>query len=119
MSRSVLLVSADLMMASQFQAAAARQEVTSATALTPMEGLEKAARHQPCLIVIDLTTKELDPAAFVSGLRALATGPQQIVAFGPHVHEARLAAAEGAGCDRVMSRGQFTRQVDELLAALR
>ncbi len=38
-----------------------------------------------------------------------------IIAFGPHVHENLLAAARAAGCDDVLSRGQFFGQLDAIL----
>jgi hypothetical protein len=39
-----------------------------------------------------------------------------IVAYAPHVHEDRLRAATEAGCNEVLSRGQFDRQMDDILA---
>jgi hypothetical protein len=44
--------------------------------------------------------------------------PLAILAYGPHVHEDRLAAARAAGCDAVVSRGQLDREADSLLATL-
>jgi DNA-binding NarL/FixJ family response regulator len=117
MSSAALLVSADLMMSSQFQAAAARQRATATTALTPDAALDKATQLKPRLVILDLAMIQLNPAEVVPQLRALPAPPDQIVAFAPHVHEARLAAALAAGCDQVMSRGQFSRQLDELLAS--
>lgn len=37
------------------------------------------------------------------------------IAFGPHVQEAKLAAAVAAGCSPVLSRGKFTAKLPELL----
>lgn len=37
------------------------------------------------------------------------------IAFGPHVQEQRLQAAREAGCEQVLSRGQFDSQLDRLL----
>ena len=42
-------------------------------------------------------------------------GATRLVAFGPHVHKAKLAAAAAAGFGLVLSRGQFYAQMDELL----
>jgi hypothetical protein len=62
-----------------------------------------------------VTTCLIDLAAIeVAGLVPLVQGMRlkfagaRIVAFGSHVHEARLACAEQAGCDLVLSRGQFS-----------
>jgi hypothetical protein len=50
-------------------------------------------------------------------LLALGDGRPQVVAFGPHVHETLLVAAEAAGCDLVLSRGQFFSRLDEIVSA--
>jgi hypothetical protein len=39
----------------------------------------------------------------------------RVVAFGPHVHVDKLAAARAAGCE-VMSRGQFLTQIGDVLS---
>lgn len=41
----------------------------------------------------------------------------RIAAFGPHVQEGRLLAAREAGCEKVLTRGQFNAQVDRWVAA--
>ena len=38
-----------------------------------------------------------------------------MIAYGPHVDEAVLADAAEAGCDQVLTRGQFNKQYPELL----
>ena len=48
-------------------------------------------------------------------LRADASHSVHVVAFGPHVHEERLAAAREAGCDVVVSRGKFFAELDAIL----
>jgi hypothetical protein len=50
-------------------------------------------------------------------LRDLDNPPRKIVAFGPHVHEAKLAAARSAGCDEVISRGRFHAELIEIVAS--
>jgi hypothetical protein len=40
------------------------------------------------------------------------------MACAPHVHEQSLAAAVAAGCDAVITRGQFEARVDAQLAQL-
>jgi hypothetical protein len=44
----------------------------------------------------------------IAGVRAAAPSAR-IVAFGPHVDDAGLAAAAGAGADTVVPRSQFFR----------
>lgn len=77
--------------------------------------LDKINPTAPKLIVLDLTTTGLDLATVVPQLRQLAPGAT-IIAYGPHVQEERLAAAQAAGCDHVLTRGQWNAQMDHLLA---
>lgn len=112
-----ILLSADLMLASQFQGAAERaggsiEIAGSESALLKILG-ERHANH----VVIDLTTPGLEIEQVVAKLRSLEE-PPKILAFGPHVQGERLAAARDAGCDRVLSRGQFHAQMEEILRDL-
>lgn len=113
-----LLLSADLMITSQAsgaarQAGAALSSLASVTALT-----ERAEQEQPRVVILDLALGGLNVADVVAQLRSEARGPLAIVAFGQHVHEERLAAAKAAGCDYVLSRGQFHAQAGQLLASI-
>ena len=66
------------------------------------------------LVLVDLSLASLDLPAAIAAVRA--SSPQaRIVAFGAHVNEALLDAARQAGCDEVLSRGQFHRQYVDLL----
>jgi CheY-like chemotaxis protein len=67
------------------------------------------------LVVLDLSSGNVSPAEIVARLHNMSNPPAGIVAVGPHVHEARLAAARDAGCDEVLTRGQFNAQMDAIL----
>jgi hypothetical protein len=54
----------------------------------------------------------------VRGIRVGAPAAR-IIAYGPHVDEALLADAKEAGCDEVLTRGQFNKLFAELLAGAR
>jgi CheY-like chemotaxis protein len=66
-------------------------------------------------LVVDLSMSSLDVASLVNRLKANESSRTRVVAFGPHVHEQRLAAARDAGCDFVVSRGQFFSQLETIL----
>jgi AmiR/NasT family two-component response regulator len=109
----VVLVSNDLMVVSRVQGPAARvgADVRSA-------GAADVLTHVPIdLVIVDLATPRLELEALVAELKSAGDTAPRIVAFGPHVHEDRLAAAREAGCDVVMSRGQFFAQVDAIIGA--
>lgn len=76
--------------------------------------LPHAADVAARLVIIDLSTPGIDIESIVTNIRR--HSPQAVVvAFGPHVHEAKLRSATEAGCDRVLSRGQFSAQIDSIL----
>jgi CheY-like chemotaxis protein len=122
--RAVLL-SGDLMLVSSAQGAADRHGVRLITAVSEEQALEAMRDAAARLVVIDLRLPGLDVAAFVSRVRSAkpwVDGARHeqaaVVACGPHVHEEALAAAAAAGCDEVITRGQFERRIDALLAEL-
>ncbi|MEX2114595.1 MAG: hypothetical protein WD845_15480 [Pirellulales bacterium] len=109
-----VVLTTDLLLQSQLSGAAARagqsfQVVASVEAL-----LAKLAASPHRLIILDLALDAIQPAALVQQLRLQAPS-STIVAFGPHVHRQRLADAKAAGCDVVMSRGQFHAEAESLL----
>jgi CheY-like chemotaxis protein len=112
---AALFLSSDLMFTSRLLGAAGTLGIALQTAASPAQLAGKLA--DDCrLVMIDLALDGLDLAAAVAAIRTAA--PQaQIVAFGAHVNEAALAAAEKAGCDTVLPRGQFNKQYAELLRA--
>jgi CheY-like chemotaxis protein len=70
---------------------------------------------QPDLVLIDLTMPGVDLATLVPRLREIASSPK-IIAYAPHVHVDKLATAKAAGCDVVMTNGEFSRKIGEILA---
>jgi hypothetical protein len=77
--------------------------------------LANVASEAVSTCVIDLAAIEVAGlVSLMEGLRAK-FAVARIIAFGSHVHEARLACAEQAGCDLVLSRGQFSARPAEYL----
>ena len=69
------------------------------------------------LVIVDLATPGFDVGVARRAIEGVARiRVPAIVAFGPHVHEASLEAARAAGCDEVLSRGQFLSQADAIIA---
>ncbi len=110
----VLILTSDLLLQSQLAGAAGRAECTVESATTVESLLERANDARPELVCLDLSHAGLDPASVVPQVKQ-ATPSATIVAFAPHVHRQRLAAAEQAGCDVVLSRGQFHADMESLL----
>jgi DNA-binding NarL/FixJ family response regulator len=78
------------------------------------QAVHNCGLENPQLVIIDLATAELDVKKLIESLQLNDSVPR-VVAFGPHVHEEKLAAAREAGCDDVISRGQFFSQLDAIL----
>lgn len=68
-------------------------------------------------LLVDLDTGE-EGLALIAHARA-ACADLAVIAYGSHVEVERLDAARQAGADPVLTRGQFTRMLPELLTALR
>lgn len=67
------------------------------------------------LVIFDLSQPGLDLRGAIAAARSAAPAAR-IIAFGPHVDEALLASARAAGCDEVLTNGQFHREQGALLA---
>jgi DNA-binding NarL/FixJ family response regulator len=110
----VLYLTGDLLFSSRVSGAAANLGVPLQIAGSVDKLQELASNNAARLVLIDLTLAGVDLQATVPAIRTKA--PQaKIVAYGPHVHEEALAAASAAGCDEVLSRGQFDREFGRLL----
>lgn len=113
--KRVLLITSDLTSSSSVAGAAQRSAVDLQTAfgVAAVEG--KIAQCQPALVILDLSTAGLNVRELVPDLRARLGRDVPILAFGPHVRTADLAAAREAGCNLVVSRGEFQARVDQYL----
>lgn len=65
-------------------------------------------------VVLDLAAAA-DVSDMVDAIHSAAGPSTPIIAFGPHVHEQKLAAARQAGCTAVLTRGQFHRDIAGVL----
>lgn len=108
----VLLVSGDLLAASQIEGHVAAADARLQTILPAKVASDLGGAR---LVLIDLASATTDLPAMLESLRA--KNPLAIiVAYGPHVQAGRLKAASEAGCDHVLTRGQFHQQSGQLIA---
>jgi DNA-binding response OmpR family regulator len=113
---SVVLLSADLMAVSRVEGAAAKAGKTVRAVTTAEQAVQACRAAGATMLVVDLAAPALDVACLVRDVKAAEeASPLVVVAFGPHVHTELLAAAHEAGCDEVVSRGQFFAHVDAIL----
>ena len=113
---TVLLVSGDLMSASRVEGAVRQAGANWTQVSSAARAVEFCASELVSLVLVDLATAGLNVAELVASLKSNGEGSPAIVAYGPHVHEAALEAAQAAGCDAVLSRGQFMSQAAAIVA---
>src|SRR5688572_15389419 len=112
---SVLFLSSDLMFSSRLTAAGQRLGVEVVSVSSIEAAADRLQGDSIDLVICDLSSTGAETQNMVERLRQ--SQPRlPIVAYAPHVHEERLRAAAEAGCDEVLSRGQFDRLMGHILA---
>jgi AmiR/NasT family two-component response regulator len=110
---TLLAVTNDLIAAAPIEQAARQQGV--AWRVVPAHRYDELDLDQLQLVVLDLNAVD-QVAEAVAELKATVGAATPIVAFGPHVHAAKLQAARDAGCAQVLTRGQFHGHAPEIIA---
>jgi len=111
----VLYLTSDLMFSSQATGVIRSLGGAIEILATGAELVQRAATQHAQLVILDLSMAGIQPKNIVESLRDLAHPPGAIVAYAPHVHEQKLAAATAAGCDEVLSRGAFHRELEQIV----
>jgi len=109
---SVLLLSTDLMFAPRVSSMA--RTLGSSCRMVSLSQLAEALSPETRLVLVDLALAGVEPAPLVAQIRATST-QAAVVAFGQHVHEERLEAAQAAGCTEVVSRGELHGRLQAIL----
>ena len=111
---TVVLLASDLLLGSTVSGFAATAGVEFCRATSPEEVIRCVEENPNVLLLVDLGMPGLDVKVITDVV------PESVlkhaVAYGPHVHTAKLEAAAATGIGRVMSRGQFSAQVGQLIA---
>jgi DNA-binding response OmpR family regulator len=101
----------DLMFSSKVNAAAQGRPITWLKRGTKV--IDEVAREKPDVLLIDLAAPQLDA---VNAIREIKKGAGiTVIGYVDHTREDVMAAARDAGCDQVMSKGEFARRLPELL----
>jgi CheY-like chemotaxis protein len=112
---AVVLLTGDLTVISKVESAAKILGQSVRACASPEQAVSHCSVETPKLLIIDLTTASMELVHLLKTLRHQTSAPPRVVAFGPHVHKERLAAARDAGCDEVVSRGEFFARIDGIL----
>ncbi|TVS19605.1 MAG: hypothetical protein EA424_07940 [Planctomycetaceae bacterium] len=112
---SVLLLSTDLLFSSRVAQAARAASVDLRLVTGTDEVLQHVADEVSLhLLILDLSASDCDVQRIVTAVRR-SLSPARVVAYASHVLGPVLQRARQAGCDQVLTRGQFTSRLDELM----
>jgi CheY-like chemotaxis protein len=116
-SNLVLAHVADLLFAARLRDAAAATGAELLLARKSGEWVDQARARKPRLLILDLDTRVLDPIALITETKAddeLRSIP--LLAYVSHIREDASAAAQLAGADRVLARGAFAKNLQQIMA---
>jgi CheY-like chemotaxis protein len=107
----------DLLFRSKISETAESPGVTAIFPRNPKKLVEQAAQSPPDLIILDLNSMRFEPLVLLERLKSdEATKDVPVVGFLSHVQKDLAVAAREFGCDRVMARSAFTRDLPKIMA---
>ena len=112
----ILVIATNLFFMPRIQNIAAPSGCNTRQVMTIDRLKEEMADGETVLVLVDL---EADPDFWGEAVgRVLASGPSrpQVVGYGGHTNTEMLQRAEEAGCDLVLTKGQFSRDLAKLIA---
>lgn len=110
----VLALVDDLFFQAKIMETAKHVGVTVRACSTPDALLAEMAQDKPKLVIVDLNARS-SPVGALAKIQASADGTA-VLAFLSHVQTDLAQQARAAGCQRVMARSQFTRDLATILA---
>jgi PleD family two-component response regulator len=116
-TRRVLAAVEDLLFRSKISETASSLGIEAAFPRDPRRVLVAIQESPPDLLVLDLNSARFEPLALLESVRSdEATRDVPTVGFLSHVQKDLAVAAREAGCDRVVARSAFTRDLPRILA---
>ncbi len=117
MSRKVLAAVEDLLFRSKISETASTLGIEAAFPRNSRRLLEALRESPPDLLVLDLNSARFEPLTLLRSVRSdEATREVLTVGFLSHVQKDLAVAAREAGCDRVVARSAFTKNLPHILA---
>jgi CheY-like chemotaxis protein len=119
-ARRVLAAVEDLLFKSKISETASTLGIEAAFPRNPRKLLEALRESPPDLLVLDLNSARFESLALLQTVKSdEATRDVATVGFLSHVQKDLAVAAQEAGCDRVVARSAFTRDLPQILAGRR
>ena len=117
MTRRVLAAVEDLLFKSKISETASTLGIEEAFPRNPRKLLEALRESPPDLLILDLNSARFEPLMLLKNVRSDdATRDVSTVGFLSHVQKDLAVAAREAGCNRVVARSAFTRDLPRILA---
>ena len=117
LSQRIIAAVEDLMFKSKISETADTLGAQTAFPRNPQKLLDDARENRPDLIVLDLSSERFTPLEL---LRELSEDEElsgiPTVGFLPHVEKDLAIAAREAGCDKIMARSAFTKDLPKIVA---
>ena len=77
------------------------------------------ASRRPALILVDLEGDESIWSKVLEDIDHQGAGGTKVVAFGPHENVAMLEQAKNLGCELVLNKGEFNRDLPKIIERIR
>ena len=116
MTRTVIAAVEDLLFKSKVSETAAQLGVEAKFPRSPEKLLTAVRDSPPDLIVLDLNSDRFEPLKLLQSLKSdAATEGVTTLGFLSHVQKDLAVAAREVGCDRIMARSAFTKDLPRIL----
>ncbi len=115
MARRVLAAVEDLLFRSKISETASHLDIEASFPRNPEKLLAAVRESPPDLLILDLNSARFEPLALLRSVKS-ETENVTTVGFLSHVQKDLAVAAREAGCDRVVARSAFTKNLPEILA---
>lgn len=117
MTRRVLAAVEDLLFKSKILETASNLGVEAAFPRKPQKLLDAIEESPPDLLILDLNSSRFEPLELLKRIKLEdATREVPTVGFLSHVQKDLAVAAKEAGCDRIMARSAFTKDLPKIIA---
>ena len=116
MNKKVLVVATNLFFLPRIQNMAEASGCETRQVMKVERLKDELDEGTPVLVLVDLEAETAFWEEAVKRLLALGNARPRIVGYGGHTNTAMLQKAEEVGCDLVLTKGQFSRDLGKLIA---
>jgi CheY-like chemotaxis protein len=117
LAKRIIAAVEDLLFRSKISETATQLGVEALFPRSPKKLLDEAQASPPDLLLLDLNSARFEPLKLLKHLKSdLTLKAVPVVGFLSHVQKDLAVLARESGCDRVMARSAFTKDLPEILS---